>query len=206
MGSWRYNGAPFRMPISRREFVLLAGAASRLPAAGGGFWNNKPPAQWSTGEIYQLVNQSPWARPVTAWRQLQLLPRWAPIPHSPKGVVTWESAQPVREAFKVPLPPEFEDQYVIGVDGIPLGETPYFDYLSGSTRLRCGGGKQWTAAVSEMRELVRNSVVYAFGFPRSSAPVARDSGDIFFETQFGPWLVQARFRPKEMVYRGRLAL
>jgi len=197
------------MPFSRREFVLLAGAASRLTAAGGGFWNNKPPAQWSTGEIYQLVNQSPWARPVTARREAQttgLSPRRAWIPQPPQGVVTWESAQPVRDAFKVPLPPEFEDQYVIGVDGIPLGETPYFDYLSGSTRLRSGGAKQWTAAVSEMRELIRNSAVYAFGFPRSSAPVARDSGDIFFETQFGPWLVRAKFRPKEMVYRGSLAL
>src|SRR5580704_773385 len=102
------------MPFSRREFVLLAGAASRLTAGGGGFWNNKPPAQWSTGEIYQLLNQSPWARPVTAWQTTDP-PRRARIPQPPQGVVTWESAQPVRDALKVPLPPEFDDQYVIGV-------------------------------------------------------------------------------------------
>ena len=40
----------------------------------------------------------------------------------PKGVVTWESAKPLRDALKTRLPRIFANCYVIGVDGIPLGD------------------------------------------------------------------------------------
>jgi hypothetical protein len=70
--------------LSRRQLFLLAGAAARLEGSESGFWNSKPAAQWSAGDIYRLANHSPWVNPVQAW-------------FGPKGVVTWESAQPMRE-------------------------------------------------------------------------------------------------------------
>ena len=38
--------------FSRREFLLLAGAAAWVEAADKDFWNSKPPSEWDTGEIY----------------------------------------------------------------------------------------------------------------------------------------------------------
>lgn len=201
--------------LSRRQLMLLAGSAARLAASAKDFWNIKPPAQWSKGEIYRLANQSPWAKPVQAWRpgitnsplkdKVGVLPPTGYV-FGPKGVVTWESAQPLRDAFQVALPPGFTDSYVIGVDGFALGDTPSLDSLSGSTVLRCMGKRKWTASVAGMAEVTRGSVVYLFGFARAPAPLGRDSGEVIFETQFGEWTVRARFRPRDMFYRGAAAV
>jgi len=201
--------------LSRREFFLLAGTTSAVRAAENDFWNSKPPSQWTVGDIYRLMNHSPWAKRVQAWRpditNSQLKDRVGVFPPTgyvfgPTGVVTWESAPPIRDAFKSPLPPEFEDSYVIGVDSFPLQDTPNLDYLSGATRLRYSGQPKWTAPVSAMQEVIRNSTVYLFGFSHRAAPVGRHGGEVIFETQMGEWVIQARFSPKEMLYRKQLAL
>jgi hypothetical protein len=205
--------------LSRRQLFLLAGAAARLAASQQGAppadsWNSKPRAEWSTGDIYRLMNHSPWANPVQSWSQAPSRggattagSSWPPSPQlGPKGVVTWESAQPIRDALKTALPRAFANCYVIGVDGIPLGNVGYLDFLRGSTFLRCKGKAKWTVRAWVVRELVRNSAVCAFGFPRASAPINADTDEIHFATQFGRWMVQTRFKPKDMLYHGKLAL
>ena len=55
--------------LTRRNLLLLAGAGLtgiRLNAASGDFWNKKPPSQWTTQEIDQLITKSPWAKEVKA--------------------------------------------------------------------------------------------------------------------------------------------
>jgi hypothetical protein len=201
--------------LSRRRFFLLTGAAAPLAASGQDFWNSKPAAAWSTGEIYQLVNHSPWANPVQAWSRA--LPGrgvdtrggivWPSGPEwGPKGVVTWESARPIRDALKTPLPRVFANSYVIGLDGIPLGSARSPDFARRFTVLRSRGKAKWAVHAWAVRELVRNSVVYAFGFPRAAAPIGPDTGDVEFETQFGRWSIQSKFKPRDMLYRGQLAL
>lgn len=196
----------------------MAGAALRLEATGPDFWNSKPASEWNTGDIYQLANHSPWATSVEAWGHNRLMgsvdaSRGGPIAsvpappmeRGPKGVITWESAEPLRQALKHPLPRIFSNSYVIGVDGIPLGYTRDLEYVRFSTFLRSRGKVKWSVRPWVVRELIRNSVVYAFGFRKSSAPIDSES-TLYFEAQFGRWTVGARFRPKEMLYRGELAL
>jgi hypothetical protein len=203
--------------ISRRQLFLLAGATLRMGASEPPFWNAKPPAEWSTGDIYQLVNHSPWANPVQAWRSVlwdyadqarggrRGLPPPPPQDFGPQGVVTWESARPIRDALKTQLPGVFANFYVIGVDGIPTGG-PLRNNLRRLTVLRSNGKPKWSVKASVGRELIRNSAVYAFGFPKADAPIGPDTGDVVFQTQFGQWMIQAKFRPREMLYRGELAL
>jgi hypothetical protein len=201
--------------LSRRRFFLLAGAAARLKASDRDFWNRKPAAEWSTGDIYRLANHSPWADPVQAWAR-SFSGRgvasaggivWPSSPEfGPKGVVTWESARPMREALKTALPRGLASLYVIGVDGIPLGGSRNLYLLRQFTALRGKGKAKWIARPSAVRELVRNSVVYAFGFPKSSVPIDADTAEVDFETQFGRWWIQAKFKPKDMLYHGQLAL
>jgi hypothetical protein len=204
--------------LNRRQLLLLAGAlSSRLGASEPDFWNIKPPSEWSTGDIYRLANHSPWANSVQSWRRPPLViggggqsggPIWpaSPPEWGPKGVITWESARPIREALRTRLPRVFANSYVIGVDGIPLGNAPSPDYLRAYTVLRSKGRIKWTVRPWAARELIRNSVVYAFGFPRSAAPIDPESSEIYFESQFGRWMVQTRFKPREMFYQGELAL
>ncbi len=55
--------------FTRRNLLILAGAGLtgiRLHAASGDFWNKKPPSQWTTQEIDQLITKSPWAKEVKA--------------------------------------------------------------------------------------------------------------------------------------------
>jgi hypothetical protein len=201
--------------LNRRQIFLLAGAGGRLAAyqaAVPDFWNSKPPAEWSIADKYRLANHSPWANPVQSWPRGSFNrpgAKGGPWPSSPewgpKGVITWESARPIREALKTPLPRVFANCYVLGVDGIPLGNVPFLD-LRRSTVLRGKGKTKWTVKASVVRQLVRNSVVYAFGFPRASAPIDADTGEIDFAAQFGRWMVQTRFRPKDMLYHGELAV
>lgn len=201
--------------LSRRQLFLLAATAARLTASERDFWNSKPAAEWSAGDIYQLANHSPWANPVQAWSRsvpsrggamADGIPWPLPTEWGPKGVVTWESAKPLREAFKTPLPRVFANSFVIGVDGVPLGSyrNPYA--LRQFTLLRGKGRAKWTVRPTVVRELVRNSVVYAFGFPRAAAPIDPDTAEIVFEAQFGRWMIQTKFKPKDMLYRGQLAL
>jgi hypothetical protein len=48
--------------------------------------------------------------------------------------------------------------------------------------------------------------VYRFAFPRAAAPIGPDTEDVLFEMELKPWTLQTKFKPREMVYRGKLAV
>ena len=56
--------------LSRRHVLMLVGgglAAWRpLHATTSGFWDKKPPADWSSEEIDKLITKSPWAKEASA--------------------------------------------------------------------------------------------------------------------------------------------
>jgi hypothetical protein len=194
--------------LTRRQLLLLLAATARLEAADEDFWNTKPLSEWNAGDIYRVMNHSPWANPVQWWCPLPSLRSPDERPHSqlgPKGVVTWESAQPIRDALKTPLPRVFANFYVVGVDGVPSGSHSA-GYLRRFAALRSNGKPKWSVGASVARELIRNSAVYAFGFPKGAAPIGPDTGDVVFEMELGQWMVQTKFKPKDMLYHGELAL
>jgi hypothetical protein len=56
--------------LSRRDLFLLVGgglvAWRPLLATTSGFWNKKPPQDWSSDEIDALITKSPWAKEASA--------------------------------------------------------------------------------------------------------------------------------------------
>ena len=105
------------------------------------FWNKKEPSEWSSEEINQLTNKSPWAKEVSVSTPGQGGGMGGPgmggggmgrrggmgggrhgggMGQSYKGTVRWESAKPVVEALKTEFPKEFAGRYVISVSDFPL--------------------------------------------------------------------------------------
>jgi hypothetical protein len=201
-----------RNPLfSRRGFLLLAGTAAGVEAADKDFWNSKPPSEWDAGEIYSLMNSSPWAKTVS-WqgppaRQENGVARGKvggmPLV-GPKAVITWVSAPPVRDAMKAPTAPVYADFYVIGVDTIPHAED-YSD-LKNYAHLLCVGRSKRSVTAFGVHKLARTSLVYEFSFSRATAPIGPDTGEVIFEIDFRKWMIQSKFKTKDMLYRGQLAL
>lgn len=201
---------------ARRHILTLAGAGLaswlRLSAAGADFWNRKDPAEWSAEEIEKLMTSSPWAREVRAASQTMSTPY--------KGTVLWESARPIRDALKTPLPGELAGQYVLSVNGIPLSKSEHandddadgartasrnaLDKLKSLTSLHVAGKDPIDAGV--VRQQTGNGAVYLFGFPKEGLAIAKDDKEVVFGTHMGKLVFTARFAPKEMLYHNELAV
>jgi hypothetical protein len=138
------------------------------------------------------------------------------------GIVRWESAKPVLAALKKDLPKEMEDHYVIGVSGFPLGlrskgnepvETAG-DVETASVRLE--ELKQVTTLRAKrkdpaqpgvvMRSSDTDGAIVLFGFSRDVIAIEPTDKNVDFQTTFGVLEISARFDPKQMAYRGELAL
>jgi hypothetical protein len=133
-----------------RRAALLIGLTGGFAAAYAPkeFWNEKKPSDWTSEEIEQLLNKSPWAKeaavsyyggqngplsntmPGTRSRSSRNASSGtSPSAVSPaawKAIVRWESALPVREALKVKPSPDVEKFYILNMLGdVPsVGATP----------------------------------------------------------------------------------
>jgi len=255
--------------LSRRKLFMLVGgglAAWRpLEATTSGFWNKKPPGDWSTEEIDTLITKSPWAKEASARGAAPEGGGYGSPNGSPngggmgmprigipgiggigmggggrrtggnrgggrgqqggalyRGTVRWESAQPVQDALKSPLPEEFADHYVIAVIGFPLpggqrryqdeqGDNPprrsqddTFDNLKHFTTLQPKGKELAQAGVVQQQTSSNSNLL--FGFSRNSLTLTKDDKEVLFSTTLGRLVVRAKFDPKEMLYHGRLAV
>ena len=227
-------------PITRRRLLAIAAASTGIGRCADDFWNAKQPAEWSPGDIYRLTNHSPWALSIdwletsmhgpdngpTAASDVPVLQGGgrkggggarrggSPLNSGPrrKAVVTWESAQAIRDARKTQTSTD-TDSYVIGLGGIlPNGFSS--DDLLRYAFLRSSGKPKWNVRASSAREVIRTSSVYDFLFPKASAPIDPHLAEVIFEVDIRVtqdasslrWLLQAKFKPKEMLYRGRLAV
>jgi len=196
--------------LSRRRALLLTGAAvARLGAVEPDFWITKPVREWSVAEIYQLTNRSPWAKQVQWWgpplRTAETVPSKMPaVP--PGAVVVWESAKPILDALKRDLPAVFADHYVVSFDGPSLGDQSMRS-LAVETVLEAKSKPKVKVSAALVGQLIRNSVVYAFGFPKKAVSIGPDCEEVVFRTQFGTiWKLEATFKPKEMLYHGEVAV
>jgi hypothetical protein len=228
--------------LSRRRLLTMAAsgiADARLNAANPDFWNRKAPADWSSEEIDRLLTKSPWAKeaPATYGQQGTGHSGWKdqlPFPigrgrggggpaqgsqSSYVGTVRWESAQPVLDAVKSPLPEDFAGQYVISVSSIPLtigrgrpqseedSDNPKPDKLDDvkqSTTLQFKG-KDPVMAV-EVQQQISSGTLVLFGFPKAALALGEAVGEVDFASRMGSLFVKARFNLKEMQYHGTLAV
>jgi hypothetical protein len=140
-----------------------------------------------------------------------------------QGTVRWESAKPVLEALKTPLPDTFTNHYVISVSGFPM--------MSGRPRSEDDDNRDSTAQASEARLDNLKSLTflkpkdkegeqpglvlqqpssgggtYLFGFSKEMMSLTPADKEVTFTTRIGRLDVKAKFNLKEMLYRGELAL
>jgi hypothetical protein len=227
--------------LPRRRWLVTAAAAGlciRLEskAFGAEFWSKKDPALWTTEEILLLITKSPWARDTRVDRKAkghgalgeepEIDPSTDPSNGSGRGggtptktqikapsvTVTWESAQPLLDALRYPIPADFADHYVIGVKNLPiivevgsrrLSQEELLDWLKNSATLRTKSKEPVQAGVVVV---TRGGSMVLFGFLKELLPLTRTDRDVTFTLNTDQLAIKARFDPKEMIYRGKLAL
>jgi hypothetical protein len=231
--------------FNRRGFLMLAGGASlvRLSAFSSDFWNKKDPSEWTGVEKDQLTNKSPWAKEVTVSAQPANgmgrgggmgMPPGYPGMGGPgmgrrgggmpgqtfKGIVRWESAQPIRDALKEPLPEGFANLYVVSVGGIPLdagsrsrsqsqddsaqSDQNTLDRMKGVTLLE-PKDKRYLQPAIVVQQPAGYGNVY-FGFAKDLVTLRSEDKEVGFTTQFGSAQVKTKFYLKDMLYHGELAV
>jgi hypothetical protein len=246
--------------------TLLAGGTAAWLDAASGFWNKKPPSQWSSEEIARLTENSPWAREVNAEFEMDsdyttngaqgpVVGRGgvlgapgtgagAPAQielgrdrnDSPRGArrgapvrVRWESAQPILDAMGVPLAAELRNRYVLSVSGLPLGimerrkrgagvelradpeeNTPIARQRRMIEQLQLAATLEARDKEPEQPGMVkavpRTPGTFLFAFSAELLPLTVKDREVLFTLRTALMSVRAKFDPKEMVYRGRLAV
>jgi len=141
---------------------------------------------------------------------------------SVQGTVRWESAKPVLEALKAPLPDAFANHYVIGVSGFPLngggrrGSQGDSDSSSQSNQDQLDNLKSLTYLAPKGRDgaqpgLVQQtpsagSATLLFGFSTEMLALKPEDKEVTFSTKLGRLLVKTKFNLKDMMYHGELAI
>jgi len=140
-----------------------------------------------------------------------------------QGTVRWESAKPVLEAMKAPLPEVFANHYVIGVSGFPMmsgrprsADDDNRDGSAQATEDRLDHLKALTFLKPKDKEGLQPGVAlqqpssgggtYLFGFSKEMLTLTPADKEVTFTTRIGRLDVKAKFNLKEMLYRGDLAL
>ncbi len=145
-----------------------------------------------------------------------------------RGVVRWESAQPVLDALKTPLPEALANHYVISVSGIPLlarrrrrsesgddtettvsqgASDDLLERLQGLTYLEPKGkSPAQPGIVQQSLTVSRDTRTILFGFSKELLQLSADDKEVTFSTEFGPMRFKVKFTFKEMQYHGKLAV
>lgn len=144
----------------------------------------------------------------------------------PDVIVTWESAQPMLDALKYPIPEEFAGHYMLGVSNLPItvqgGRLPrngraasptaapggvdqqeILDWLRNGASLRVKSKESVEAGVIRP---VRGGEVILFGFSKELLPLTVNDREVLFTLDTDQFALKAKFDPREMIYRGKLAV
>jgi len=208
--------------------------AVQLMLAGGDFWNRRPAAEWSADDIERLLHNSPWAKDVNAdfysdtevsspsiTRGGVVGPPTGATHRRQPATVVWESGQPLLDAKRSVLLPQWAGRYVLSVGELPMGamdrrrepdpnETPLerrnrmLPQLSASATLEARGKPPVQAGVVEAAP--RAPATWLFGFSRELLDIDRDDREVTFSLQTAFITLRAKFEPAKMIYRGKLAI
>lgn len=137
-----------------------------------------------------------------------------------KGTVRWESAKPVLDALKTPLPESLANRYVISVSGFPLTSSrgrrsqsedseqaldDMLERLKTLTSLQPKGKAMAQPGIVE-RQLSSGGSNLLFGFAKDLVALDRNDTEVAFSTQLGGLIVKTKFELKQMLYHGELAV
>jgi hypothetical protein len=150
-----------------------------------------------------------------------------PMPISYTATVRWESAKPVQEALKTPLPEGLAGAYVISVSGVPIVQpgrqhsddgdsdstvskgmsADVLDRIKDLTYLEPKGKSPAQPSVVQKGAIGSSGMpTLLFGFPRDVVPLTADDKEVTFTTKMGAIEVKTKFNLKDMLYRKELAL
>lgn len=222
----------FPVTLTRRKWVEAAtGAGIFLCAAANSFgaskfWIKKDPSAWTDDEVLQLATESPWAntarvlpRPgrdrgtfevpppdlVTAAGGAgrgDQEPGLVPVVPVAEVTVVWESAQPFLDSLKSTFPSDFANHYVIGVHRLPVQQGKHKMNLQNSAAtLQARGRDPVDAGVIQPK---KDFIIC--GFSKELLPLGPKDREIVFTLETEQYSIRTRFDPKEMIYRGKLAL
>jgi hypothetical protein len=149
------------------------------------------------------------------------------MPISYTATVRWESAKPVQEALKAPLPQGLAGAYVISVSNVPIlqqgrqhsddGDSDttvskglsdeVLDRIKNLTYLEPKGKPSAQPSVVQKGAITSSGrPTLLFGFPRDVVPLTADDKEVTFTTKLGAVEVKTKFNLKDMMYRNELAL
>ncbi|MGA2135321.1 MAG: hypothetical protein ABSH50_23785 [Bryobacteraceae bacterium] len=145
-----------------------------------------------------------------------------------KATVRWESAKPVLEALKSPLPEGLGNDYVISVSGVPVLSSgrqrtddddnngsqvskgisdDVLDRIKNLTYLEPKGKSPAQPHAVQKGSISSSGMpTLLFAFPRDIVPLTADDKEVTFTTQMGRLEVKTRFNLKDMMYHKELAL
>ena len=142
-----------------------------------------------------------------------------PGAYQARGTVLWQSAEPVMAALKPEFPEEFVDHYVIALTGIPWPprngrpdedderyEQSALDDLKSVTYLKPERGSSLQPGVVKQPLSSSATASILFGFSKDLGHISADDKQLEFTTRLGRSPIQVKFAPKEMMYRGKLAV
>lgn len=198
----------------------------------GDFWNKQAPSTWTSDQVVLLSTRSPWAKETRI--DFKAKGKDAEGDHSsetgptPFGVnrgdpgknagkplsvvVTWQSALPLYDALHDKLPASLLGHYVIGVKDLPIvvdagpeRESPeqLLDWLKNSATLKA---KSRDAVQCGVVTTAREGSLLLFGFLRELMPLAANDKEVIFTLDTNQLALKTRFEPREMIYKGELAL
>ena len=150
-----------------------------------------------------------------------------PMPVQYHGVVRWESAKPLQEALKTPLPEGLSHAYVISVSGIPVlaAGRQHTDDGDSETTVSKGASEEVLDRIKNLTYLQpkdkppaqpgivqkgpissTGTTTLLFGFSHDVLELTPDDKEVTFTTQFGKLEIKAKFNLKDMMYHKELAL
>jgi hypothetical protein len=128
--------------------------------------------------------------------------------------VRWESAQPILDALKMRIPPEFDGHYVIGVTNLPIaGIRPsgraeeaaddVFERVQNGATLEVKGKSIVESGVAR-RTWGGGGILP--GFAKDVQSLAATDREIIFGLTMEKFSIKTKFDGKDMVYRRKLAV
>lgn len=125
--------------------------------------------------------------------------------------VRWESALPVRQAMAKRMDAELTEEspsYIIAVAGLPRRSRSDDDDPDRLERVRIAttlSAKGRSGLAPQKLDLAKDGTTLLFVFRRDE-PFSLDDKEVEFVTNMGPMELKRKFKLKEMVYQGKLAL
>ena len=204
--------------------------------AAADFWESKPFLEWSDKEVEKLLADSPWAALIAVpLPNRGPVPTadtgggrggggrggaegFGPGPQRARLTISWRSALPLKEAAArqqvgkgATLSPEQQAAldhddglYVVGIQGLPPQYTRAGPNNVIEVFLR-REGKPAIGATRANTQMTRGGALLLVGFPKTD-PITLSEGDVELDVKMGEFSFKKRFKLKEMVYKGELAL